>query len=184
MTADYRQGFTMLMQWGIAPAILAFLFLSFRRLPKNFLNPKKYLVASFVCSAFLVVMGFVFGAFINGADMRVPGHYHASIGAVSLTLMATAFYLLSRDSSNSKWMLRSVWTYGIGQSLFASGMFVAGTFGMSRKTYGSEHTFEHLGQTVGFLIMAIGGFIALTGGLFFAIAIYPYLRPQAPASDT
>jgi heme/copper-type cytochrome/quinol oxidase subunit 1 len=92
--------------------------------------------------------------------------------------MATAFYILSNGGSNTKWILRSIWTYGVGQSLFATGMFVAGTFGMSRKTYGAQHQFENLGQTVGFLIMAVGGLIALAGGLFFAFAIYPYLKKE------
>lgn len=173
---EFRSGFSLLMQWGIFPAVLAFLYFVGKNLPVNFFKKSQYRVVALGWSTFLIILGFIFGALIQGPDMRVPGHYHASIGAVSLTFMATAFFFLSQNSADVKWMLRSAWTYGCGQSLFATGMFVAGTFGMSRKTYGSEHSFDHWGQTLGFSIMAGGGLIALLGGIFFAVAIYPYLK--------
>jgi len=179
---EYRTGFTRLMQFGIAPVVATFVVWWIRRLPKEFWNFRDFRVVAVVMSSFLILMGFTYGSLIVGPDLRVPGHYHASIGAVTLALMATAYHILLGATSPSKWALRSAWTYGIGQSCFASGMFIAGSFGLGRKTYGVEHTFSNLGQTVGFAIMAVGGLVAFTGGLFFAFAVLPQLKGRASSS--
>ncbi len=172
-SSEYREGFTFLMQWGIAPPILLFLVFALRRFSFRRSDLKNYEVMAFVMSALLLIMGFIFGGFIRGADMRVPGHYHASIGAVTLALMALGYSALA--SVEGRWVNRSVWWYGIGQAVFAGGMFMAGAFGMARKTYGSEHQFTHWGQSLGIGVMAIGGILALIGGILFAIAIVPHL---------
>jgi hypothetical protein len=174
-SGEYRGGFTTLMQWGIAPALLAALFAIFRRFPLSKRRFASYRVAAVVLSAVLLCLGFAFGAFIRGPDMRVPGHYHAGIGAVTLAFMAVAFHILAR-AEESRWMRFSVWSYGLGQIVFASGMFTAGCFGMGRKTYGAEHALSNWGQTAGFAMMAAGGLAAFAGGLLFARAIVPHLR--------
>ncbi len=171
---EYRTGFTRLMQWGIAPVSIIMIFLLIRRFDLWRRCWSSHKVAAVVLSAFLLVLGFTFGALIRGPDMRVPGHYHAGIGAVTLGFMTMAFKILAGDQT-SRWMTRMVWTYGLGQTLFASGMFIAGSFGMGRKTYGSEHHLTNWGQSWGFMFMAIGGLAALTGGLMFARAIWPHL---------
>ncbi|MBX3039075.1 MAG: hypothetical protein KF789_00035 [Bdellovibrionaceae bacterium] len=176
---DYRQGFTWLMQWGIAPPIVFFLGRALWRLSPRLSDLKNHEIVAFFLSASLLLMGFVFGAFIRGPDMRVPGHYHASIGAVTLAFMALG-YLLLADRAESRWMLKSMWFYGVGQAVFAGGMFLAGSFGMPRKTYGAEHVFTHWGQGLGVAVMAIGGMGALIGGILFAVAIIPRLKSTAP----
>lgn len=176
LSGEYRMAFTKMMQWGIAPAVIVFIIWSLKRFGKRILDIKSYESTAFMLSALLIFLGFLFGSLIRGSDMRIPGHYHASIGAVTLSFMAAAYYLLSKGAQQSRWILASVWTYGIGQTFFATGMFVAGSFGLGRKTYGSQHTFENLGQTLGFGTMAIGGLIAFAGGLLFAISLLPYLK--------
>jgi hypothetical protein len=181
---EYRTGFTRLMQFGIAPVVATFVVWWIRRLPRDFWNLRDFRFVALLMSSFLILMGFTYGALIVGPDLRVPGHYHASIGAVTLALMATAYRILIGATAPSKWALRSAWTYGIGQSCFASGMFIAGSFGLGRKTYGVEHTFTNLGQTVGFAVMAVGGLVAFTGGLFFAFAVLPQLKSQISLKQT
>lgn len=171
---EYREGFSNLMRWGIAPPVILFLFFTFRELKSTPGRCRQYDFMAFFLSAWLLLLGFAFGALIRGYDMRVPGHYHASIGAVTLTFMALAFLILSL--SPSRWMLPAVWCYGVGQTLFAGGMFTAGAFGMPRKTYGAENVITHWGQGLGLGMMAVGGLLALAGGIFFAIAILPRLR--------
>lgn len=174
-SAEYRQGFTSLMQWGIAPPVFFFLVRAWRRLSprrSDLGNPE---MVAFFLSALLLLMGFVFGAFIRGPDMRVPGHYHAGIGAVTLAFMALGHLALTGGTEN-RWLLRSMWSYGIGQTVFAGGMFLAGAFGMPRKTYGVEHALTHWGQGLGMGLMAVGGMGALLGGILFAIVIIPRLR--------
>lgn len=174
---EYRRGFTLLMQWGIAPPILFFLFQVLRRSSWRELAPRGPSMAAFLGSAALLLTGFVFGAFIRGPDLRVPGHYHASIGAVTLAFMAVSHLLLA--PARGRWLGRAVWTYAIGQGVFAGGMFMAGAFGMARKTYGSENIIAHGGQGAGIVLMAVGGLGALAGGIFFGFAIVPWLRRKA-----
>lgn len=178
-SGEYRAGFTLLMQWGIAPVSLLLLYRLVKAFSFSRESFKSYRVIAFVFSALLLLLGFVFGALIRGADMRVPGHYHAGIGAVTLIFMATALHVLSRGQVN-RWMKRMSWTYGCGQIVFAGGMFIAGSFGMGRKTYGAEHILSNWGQKLGFFMMAAGGLVAFTGGLLFALAVIPYLRNRNP----
>jgi len=173
----YREGFTQLMRWGIFPPVL---FLCYR-LFRKFLSQKgqkrlrsDYRLAATALSLALLLMGFVYGALIRGPDLRVPGHYHSTIGAVTVAFMALSYRILS--TSESPWIRRAIWTYGLGQMMFATGMFIAGTFGLGRKTYGSEHVFTHPGQYIGMGTMAIGGLIAFAGGFLFAFAVIPCLK--------
>lgn len=175
---EYREGFTMLMRWGIAPVSLCVLYALIRAFRLSREQLTRYRVIAFALSAVLLLLGFLFGALIRGADMRVPGHYHAAIGAVTLTFMAVALHVLAGKEVN-RWMSRMAWTYGCGQILFAGGMFVAGSFGVGRKTYGSEHMLTNWGQYAGFGMIVVGGLVAFAGGVFFALAIGPYLFGRA-----
>lgn len=174
---QFRMGFTFLMQFGMAPPVLFFIFMMIKKLKlKNITLTKDYRIVALLMSIILMILGFIFGAFIRGTDMRVPGHYHAAIGAITIGFMALGYNLLSEKLKTSVWITRSMWTYGIGQILFSTGMFIAGSFGMGRKTYGSELVLKNVGQYLGFGTMAIGGLIAFAGGLLFAIAIFPKLN--------
>ena len=61
----------------------------------------------FIASLLRFLPGFVFaphglaglvdGALIRGSDLRIPGHYHATIGSVTLAYMALTLLLLPRD---------------------------------------------------------------------------------------
>lgn len=168
----YRQGFTFLMQWGIFPGFIAYIWItraSFSELLKGKWW-KNYSQVALMASVLLIVLGFLFGAGIRGSDLRIPGHYHASIGAVTVAYMAVSIALWS-PGKNPKTATVALWSYGIGQTLFASGMYLAGYFGIPRKTYGSEIEIESIGQIVGFVILSIGGVIALIGGVLFAVSI-------------
>lgn len=182
----HREGFSLLMQWGIFPPVLAYLALT---VPAAFRSKKnKYDVRflSFVLSAVLVILGFVFGALVRGPDLRLPGHYHAAIGGVTASFMAAAYVVFkefsaphavegSRESevlfTSKKAIFQSLFT-GLGQVLFASGMFIAGSYGMARKVYGVEQQITRLGQSIGMWAMGAGGILALVGGVFFVVNIY------------
>src|SRR5690606_5861629 len=84
----YRSGFTLLMQWGLFPAVVMFVALvlipGWRRRPRA---PGSDATWPLVASLILMVVGFGFGAAIEGSDLRIPGHYHACIGSVTLAYM-------------------------------------------------------------------------------------------------
>lgn len=166
----YRQGFTQLMMWGLAPFILYFIYGTFRQVgTKRLLNIRDPRSVGLLGSFFLIVMGSLFGAFIRGPDLRVPGHYHATIGAITVIFFIIAFRTLFQNRTQP--LLTGVWLYIVGQSLFASGMFIAGAFGIGRKTYGAEHVLDHAGQYVGFGMLGVGGVIALAGGISLGLAV-------------
>lgn len=183
---EYREGFTQLMRYGMAPPMLllaGWMFIKGRRLGPS-ARPRTYHRATLGFSVLLLILGAGFGVFIRGYDMRIPGHYHATIGAITIAFMGIAYHLLAAgERVSSRWMPRSVWTYGIGQTLFAGGMFIAGLHGMGRKTYGAEHVLTNWGQYAGFGMMAVGGLIAFSGGLFFAFAIAPKLFQPTVKAD-
>jgi hypothetical protein len=175
---EYREGFTQLMRYGMAPPMIFLAGWMYVR-GRNYGipgRPRGFHRAALGFSVLLLILGTGFGIFIRGHDMRIPGHYHATIGAITIAFMAIAYHLLAAgERVVSRWMPKSVWTYGIGQTMFASGMFIAGSFGMGRKTYGAEHFLSNWGQYAGFGMMAAGGLIAFAGGLFFSLAIAPKL---------
>ena len=171
-TSDfYRSGFTYFMMWGIAPPMLYFILITIKetgwRSLIKFEDPRAMaLTGSFL----LVMIGFVFGALIRGPDLRVPGHYHATIGAVTVAFFVVAYAELFKTIPRV--LKIGVPLYIFGQILFSSGMFTAGLFGIGRKTYGAEHDLSHIGQYVGFAMLGIGGLIALAGGVCFGLAVW------------
>lgn len=177
------------MRWGIFPPVVAYLFLVFRN-RNGFIKDGSSVFKSvfsdgrlscFALSGLLILVGFVFGALVRGPDLRLPGHYHASIGAVTLSFMGAVLVLMQSllvpgiALFKEKLTRYQVPLYGFGQIAFSLGMFIAGTYGMARKTYGVEQQLRHPMQTFGMGVMGIGGLIALAGGFVFATIIYKKL---------
>lgn len=167
---EYREAFTFLMRWGIFPAFIIF-FLQLLRF-RNKIEWKKidhFRLVAFIFSSILLVVGFIFGAFIDGYNLKIPGHYHATIGAVTISFMAIVIHMLRKYypiyEKKISWLFCS---YGFGQLLFASGLFVAGCFEVERKTYGAQLELSHMGKKIGIGIVSLGGSFALLGGVLFA----------------
>ncbi len=182
---EYRIAFTNLMKWGIAPPILILIVGVIMNWMRSGAAPSpdgRLARVTWIFSAVLVCLGFLFGAFIEGPDLRVPGHYHATIGAVTI-----AFMLLSQRvllPRNPSLMKAAIWCYGVGQILFASGMFTAGLFGVGRKVYGAEHSIANSGQSLGMAMLGIGGSVALLGGICFGVAMWRGWRHDPNHSDS
>ena len=167
---------------GIFPAVL----LSFGSILFNLFKIKRRASLelnelTFRWSVSLLLVGFLFGSLIRGSDLRIPGHYHASIGAVTIALMAEALSLLGGAKAKSSRVV--VWLYGVGQLIFSAGLFIGGTYGMGRKTYGMEQHISNHGQTVGFAVMAIGGVFAFSAGALFAVIAIRAWRRQVVTGE-
>lgn len=182
--ADARShtGFTSLMRWGIAPALLVLLALCVRavvrarrdgRLPGLLSDPG---VAGFVASAGLTTLGVAFGAAIAGSNTVIPAHYHASVGGVTAAFMATTYLLLGPLGAPIPAALRP-WTrwqplvYGAGQVVFAIGFAFSGLYGLARKAYGTEQVVRSTSETVGLAVMGAGGLVAVGGGAVFLFIV-------------
>ena len=182
-----RAGFVLLMQWGLFPAVLVFLALSL--LPHLVSGSDRSEVPSrdalwpLAASIVLMLVGFLYGALIRGSDLRIPGHYHACIGAVTLAYMALTLLLAegaSRVRRGSSVLRHIAVLYGVGQLVFATGLVLAGSYGLGRKTYGVEQHLAGDGQRIGLWVAATGGVLAFAGGAVWAVAMARRLRRSAP----
>lgn len=191
----YHVGATQLMRWGIFPVVVVVLALCLRELvrahrkgalPSGWRDPR---IIGFATSAGLAVTGFVIGALIRGSNTMIPAHYHASIGAVTVSFMTFGAVLLAperfglnapgliRGTSDAFAPWRPSWhrlqpaLFGLGQLVFAVGFGMAGANGMMRKVYGAEQEVRGFVDWLGLGIMGIGGLVAVAGGLLFLAMI-------------
>jgi hypothetical protein len=189
-----REGFTRLMQFGLFPVVVAFLALALRALVRarregelSSARLRDGRLWGFGASAALAVLGFVLGALIRGSTTTVPAHYHASIGAVTAAFMTLAYPLLealgNRAPTGRMAALARVQPllYGAGQMVFATGFALAGAHGMARKVYGAEQQGRDLQQTLGLVVMGLGGVVAIAGGLaFLFLVLRTWRAPRRP----
>ena len=183
-----RAGFVLLMQWALFPAVLLFLFLvlgpHFRRRQIGPRAPLRAALWPLAASVALMLVGFLYGALIRGSDLRIPGHYHACIGAVTLAYMALTLLLpgVGSGARESSVALRRVAVlYGVGQLVFSTGLVLAGSYGLGRKAYGVDQQVANAGQWSGLWVMAAGGLMAFAGGAVWAVAALRRLRGPRPA---
>ena len=174
----YRGVFTTLMQFGIFPVVTIFLIACLRALYLARRDGSKIgmgdvRITGFAASAALTVLGFLLGAMIRGSTTLIPAHYHASIGAVTVSFMAVTYLLfeplgLSLGTERRKRLAAyQPLLFGVGQMLFSIGFALAGIFGMSRKTFGAEQRIQNLPGTFGLGMMSLGGLVAVVGGMLF-----------------
>lgn len=128
-------------------------------------------------------LGGLFGLFLDGTDTRVPAHYHAVIGGINLSFMILYHRVLLPFSkvnmSQGKWTVRLLisqyWLYGLGQIMHASGMYLAGSQGVPRKTSGDAQALDSMDKILSMSLMGIGGLIAVLGGVLFVIMTLRWL---------
>ena len=192
---DAREDFTLLMRWAIFPVVVVFLALVLRSLHAAYkageLAPRDPRLIGFAVSASLTVLGFILGALVRGSNTIVPAHYHASIGAVTAAFMTVSYPLLAklgfpivarpRLERVARWQPL---VYGVGQMVFASGFALAGAHGMARKVYGAEQHGRDLAETIGLVIMGVGGLAAVVGGLSFLFIVITAWRDGRAARHT
>lgn len=170
--SSYRMHFKYLMQYGIFPGFIYFLYTHKHIIFNINLFKNEYRFKAFNFSLLLMLLGFAFGSMIRGSDLRIPAHYHAVIGAVTLSFMVVCYDVFVQKKDSIKWINRCINIFTFGQILFSSSLFIAGVFGFERKTYADEHSVTTLGQNIVFILMPIGGLLAFAGGVCFAVAIF------------
>lgn len=189
MWSGSRSAYVWLMQWTLFPPVLVFLA---RILAPHFkagaageTAPCRAARWPLCASIALMLVGFVYGGLIRGSDLRIPGHYHASIGAVTLAFMALTLLLpgLGPSGAGASRALRLVAVlYGVGQFIFATGLMLAGSYGVGRKALGVEQQVSQGGQEIGLFVMAAGGLLAFAGGVVWAVAVVGRLRAKGASS--
>jgi hypothetical protein len=186
-----RLAFTRLMQLGIFPTVLVVMALCLRALWRHrraglWREPG---VVTLAASMALTLAGFAFGAMIRGSNTVVPGHYHASIGAVTVSFMGVTVPLLAALGLplGSPRLARAARVqpalFGFGQLVFALGFVMAGAHGMARKSYGAEQAARTTAETIGLVVMGTGGLVAVVGGLAFLWIVVSAWRGRTAAQE-
>lgn len=133
----------------------------FKRLPWG--NPA---FSSLVLSLALFGVGGAIGVPGLESNLRVPAHYHGSLGAVTIAFMGTTPLLLRslRIRVYSEIVARyQPYLYGLGLLVIIIGLFWAGSYGAPRKTFGHEDPLTALAMNV----MGLGAVVAVLGGAAF-----------------
>ena len=125
-------------------------------------------------SIIIFAAGGVISLTIHGSNVKIPAHYHGVIGGVTLAFMGLAYHLLpliDREVLFKKLAKVQPYLYGGGQFLFVLGLFLAGSHGVQRKTFGTEQNLDSMMKLLGMGTMGIGGILAILGGAVFVINI-------------
>ncbi len=181
-----RDLYTQLMRFGIFPPVLVLLGLL---LPQVKIQLRKFtwgssqhtLLLAFLLSSGMILFGFAYGFTIRGQDLRIPGHYHASLGAVSLAytslslcLAASVGWVHEAQALSSRLARAFIWNYGLGQWMHATGLLTAGFLGLSRKVYGTEQKVTHALAPMAMGFMGLGSLVAVIGAALLFITLYRF----------
>ncbi|MEO8841033.1 MAG: cbb3-type cytochrome c oxidase subunit I [Kofleriaceae bacterium] len=175
--AEPSPWFTTMMELGIAPgvAVVVWRGIAVLRQRKTHVNLRSPAMIGLAVSVVMTLIGFVFGAAISTNTTLVPAHYHMNIGAVTVTFMTLLVALAPTFGAPVRNPRLACWQpviYGIGQTLFATGLGVAGFWGhAARKVYDHEPQLGTHVEHGGLILAGIGGVIAMAGGVLFFIVI-------------
>ena len=144
------------------------------------------LQAGLVWSVVLFGVGGMLGFFIEAGNTIVPAHYHGCIVAITLAFMMLTLHLAPRlglGRAGPRITRAVAWTYGTGQLLHVAGLAWSGGHGVQRKTAGAAQGLEGLAQIAGMSAMALGGLIAIIGGVLFLVAFGRALMQRRAGAD-
>jgi len=175
-SVEHRRLMTWLMQSGGGLAILPVGLAVVIGLARARAAPDeaKPLRAALISSLVLFSAGGAIGFTIEGANVRIPAHYHGSIVGVTLALMGLVYLLLPRlglGSPSARLATLQPYLYGFGQLLHVAGLMWSGGYGVQRKVAGAGQVLRTTEEIVGMGIMGLGGLIAVVGGLLFVIVV-------------
>ncbi len=141
--------------------------------------------AALVWSITLFLAGGAIGVVINGANVRIPAHYHGCIVGVTLALMGLTYHLLPRlgyTRVDSRLAAMQPAVYGFGQLMHITGLVWSGGYGVQRKVAGADQVLRSTGEIAGMGLMGLGGLVAIIGGLLFVVVVLRALRSDGTPS--
>jgi Flp pilus assembly protein TadD len=189
-TPDFRAACTTLMRvaaWPGATLLAGAFLLAARGRPTVNVAAR----AGWMWSITLFGSGIVLGTLIRNDTVLVPAHYHATVGAVTTALMALAMQLAPRfgwtaiEARFASWQTRA---YACGLLTLALALAWSGWHGVPRKIAVATHPLEQLPQIAGMAACAVGGVLAVGGGLAFVMLLGRSVtarrrRVRAPRGD-
>jgi cytochrome c oxidase subunit I len=153
---------TQLMRWTNWPAPVLFGLSLLRG------GPTVLRAGAFAASLGLLVAGALAGMLIDRQTTMIPAHYHGTIGAFTLALMAAALARVSPDDAASRRIRAPLALYAVGISLLIAGLAWSGVLGAPRKLpFSADHA--DLFATLAAALTGLGGAITVGGVCTFAI---------------
>ena len=142
---------------------------------------KDPLFSSLVFSIFLFGFGGILGMTINHyiPVVKIPAHYHAVIGAVTLGFMGVCygiFPLFGKQVIVNKWVQWQPILCGSGGVLFVIGLYWAGIYKVARKVSGEFQGLKTMPEKVGMGIMGLGSAITMVGVIIFITVFFKTIR--------
>jgi hypothetical protein len=118
--------------------------------------------------------GGLIGTAIDGANVKIPAHYHGAIVGITLAFMGLAYHLLPRlgfARPNARLAALQPALYGVGQLLHIAGLVWSGGYGVQRKVAGAEQVLKRAEEIAAMGLMGIGGLAAVAGGILFIVLV-------------
>jgi hypothetical protein len=176
VSVEHRRLMTWLMEFGgglaILPVVLAVVIGLARA--GNAPAESRPLRAALLSSLVLFGAGGAIGFMIEGANVKIPAHYHGCIVGVTLALMGLVYLLLPRlgmGAPSVRLATVQPYLYGAGQLLHVAGLLWSGGYGVQRKVAGGEQVLRSTAEIMGMGLMGAGGLIAVAGGLLFVVVV-------------
>jgi heme/copper-type cytochrome/quinol oxidase subunit 1 len=122
--------------------------------------------SSLILSILLFGVGGIIGVPGLESNLRVPAHYHGSLGAVTMAFMGMTSVILQRMGIKvySERIARyQPYLYGLGFLIIIIGLFWAGSYDVPRKAFGYENPLTVLAMN----LMGAGAIVAVLGGALF-----------------
>ncbi|RED50840.1 hypothetical protein [Aestuariispira insulae] len=188
-STDHKTFFTEMLRYGLVlPPTAVGLAILLKLSEKGGLRLGDYLSVALLTSLFMFNLSGVFGLLLDGSDTRVPAHYHAAIGSIQIVLMAVYFQVilpeLGTPEITGKWgkrmLLAQFYMYGIGQTIHAIGLFLAGGHGVQRKTSGADQALDSVEKKIAAGVFGLGGGLAILAGAIFVIMALRLLLKKSP----
>lgn len=166
----FRRAFTLLMAFGSWPAAAAFGASLAWQVLRDARARRHPLALALLLSILLFFIGCGLGALIRGDTTLVPAHYHGTVGAVTLALMALGYRLLPAFGlplAAGRMLRWQPILYGGGLALLALALAWSGLIGVPRKTLHVQVLLQHPAYLVAMGAAGIGGALAVSGAALF-----------------
>lgn len=171
-STEYRNGFTQVMSWASWPGALMLALVALARMRRA--CAERLASRALTGSALLFSAGLAIGAAIRTGTTLVPAHYHGTVGALTLALLALVAGFTGVAASPA--LRRAVFAYGAGTALLIASLAWMGWAGAPRKTPGMA------AAEAGALFAAAGGVLAVVGAVVCAALFLRALWREAPVS--